>query len=72
MFILFLHRLFGFNSAELFALHRACMLLASNQNLASRKVVIMSDSKVTVSWINGENFGNISLVDMVYDIRSFL
>ena len=60
------------NLAELFVLHKACMFLASNQNLSSRKVVIVSDSKVMVSWIDGENFGNFSLVDMVYDIRSFL
>ena len=60
------------NSAELFALHRACSLLASFPSLASRKVIIASDSKVIVSWINGDNFGSFALVDMVYDLRSFL
>ena len=60
------------NSAEIYAIHRACMLLASATHLPICNVTIVSDSKSVVSWCNGKDFGNIMLVDLVYDIRSFL
>ena len=32
----------------------------------------MSDCKEAVSWVNDDDFGNINLVDFIYDIHSCL
>ena len=48
------------------------MLLASSPYLSNCNVIIVSDSKSAVSWCNRGDFGNINLVDLVYDIRLFL
>ncbi|KAK2655359.1 hypothetical protein Ddye_008411 [Dipteronia dyeriana] len=34
------------------------------------EVIIVNNSKVAVSWYKGDDFGNINLIDLVYDIRS--
>ena len=34
--------------------------------------MIISDSKLVVSWVNGEGFGNFNLVHLIYDILAFL
>ncbi|KAK3204439.1 hypothetical protein Dsin_018485 [Dipteronia sinensis] len=60
------------NEAELRAIEKAAQLCASNSAMVGRDITIVSDSKVTVSWINEEVFGNLSLVDMVYDVSSYL
>ncbi|KAK3219382.1 hypothetical protein Dsin_013352 [Dipteronia sinensis] len=59
-------------SAELMAIHKACCLVASKQDVLNCKVIIASDSKVALSWINDEKFGSLKHVDLVYDIRSYL
>ncbi|KAK3199575.1 hypothetical protein Dsin_022990 [Dipteronia sinensis] len=59
-------------SAELLAILRACDILASDSTLSIRKVIILSDSKVVVSWINDDNFGSINHIEVLYDIRNFL
>ncbi|KAK0608412.1 hypothetical protein LWI29_030312 [Acer saccharum] len=55
--------------AEIIAIHRAVMLISSNQLYSHRRITILSDSKSVVSWINGVGFGNLSHVKLVYDIR---
>ena len=60
------------NSAKVNAILRAYQLIVSKPSLASRNVVIISDSKAAVSWVNGEGFGNLKLVNLVYDIRIFI
>jgi hypothetical protein len=60
------------NSAEVLAIHRACQLISSNVRLASRNIALISDSKTAVSWIKSKDFGNFKLVNLIYDIRSFL
>ena len=37
------------NSAEIYTIHRACLLLASATHLSNRNVTIISDSKSAVS-----------------------
>ena len=32
----------------------------------------MSDSMEAVTWVNDEDFGNLNMVDIIYDIRSCL
>ncbi|KAK1586992.1 hypothetical protein Q3G72_008350 [Acer saccharum] len=54
------------------AIHRACQLVTSNSLLLNRKLIIVSDSKVVVSWINSDHFGSLKHVELVYDIRHFL
>ena len=58
--------------AEILAIHRACDLISSRMRLSNRNITILSDSKSVVSWINGEGFGKLSLVNLIYDIRQFL
>ncbi|KAK3221733.1 hypothetical protein Dsin_008758 [Dipteronia sinensis] len=59
-------------SSEVIAIQRACNLINSKQTLADRNITIISDSKVTVSWVNGNGFGSLNLVNVVYDIRQTL
>ncbi|KAK2648437.1 hypothetical protein Ddye_015926 [Dipteronia dyeriana] len=57
---------------ELSAIYKACILIASCQNLNNRHITIMSDSSTVVSWINEEGFGLLSHVNLLYDIRQVL
>ncbi|KAK3211546.1 hypothetical protein Dsin_016252 [Dipteronia sinensis] len=57
------------NAAEVHAIHKACSLISSHPILRDRCISIVSDSRSAVSWINSDNFGNINLVNLVYDIR---
>ena len=59
-------------SAEIFTIHRACQLVVYNQIFGNRNITIFSDSKSVVSWCNGEDFGNLSLVNLLYNIRQIL
>ncbi|KAK3210686.1 hypothetical protein Dsin_015392 [Dipteronia sinensis] len=60
------------NEAELMAIEKASQLCASNSFMVGRDITIVSDSKVAILWINEEGFKNLSLVNMVYDVRSYL
>ena len=35
-------------------------------------IVIESDSRVAVSWVLDGDYGNLALLDVIYDIRSML
>ncbi|KAK3218921.1 hypothetical protein Dsin_012891 [Dipteronia sinensis] len=59
-------------SSEVIAIQRACNLIIFNQLLADRNITIISDSKAAVSWVNGEGFGSLKLVNVVYVIRQTL
>ena len=59
-------------SAEMYAIHRACQLIAGNISLSHRFITIVSDSKTAVDWIKSSEFGSIQLVHLIYDIRQFL
>jgi ribonuclease HI len=58
--------------AKVLAIHRACELVSTCQFSDDKNITIMSDCKAAVSWINGEGFGNLSLVRLVYDIRQLI
>ncbi|KAK3229133.1 hypothetical protein Dsin_001014 [Dipteronia sinensis] len=60
------------NMAEIKAIQKACALCVSNSSLIRRKIEVISDSKVAVSWVNNGGFGNINHIDTIYDIRSNL
>ncbi|KAK1571626.1 hypothetical protein Q3G72_020344 [Acer saccharum] len=60
------------NDAKLMAIEKAITLCTSNLILHSREIVIVNDSKVVVSWINDDGFGNLNYIDTVYDICSNL
>ena len=64
--------IFDANSAKVYSIHRACQLIASNPQLCNRNVSIVSDSRSEIAWANGDGFGNLILVQLVYDIRDFL
>ena len=59
------------NTAELFAIKKAMELIAG-ANLYNREILVVSDSKVTVSWVNNGDFGNVALVKDIFDIREIL
>ncbi|KAK1587159.1 hypothetical protein Q3G72_010236 [Acer saccharum] len=60
------------NKAEILAVHRACKLISSKQCLMNRYIIIISDSKNAVSWINGDGFGLLDMVNFIFDIRQLL
>ena len=59
-------------TAEIFAIHQACVLCANSPALIGKQITIISDSKGAVSWVNGSSFGSLKHVDVIYDIRNFL
>ena len=59
------------DSAEVYAIPRACQLLVSNQSYSHHNISIISDSSRAVSWINGSDFGNLRLFRLIQDIRRF-
>ena len=59
-------------AAELLAIHKACELFASNNRFHNQIISFVSDSQSVVSWINGEDFGNLRFVKLIYDIRQLL
>ncbi|KAK2655964.1 hypothetical protein Ddye_009016 [Dipteronia dyeriana] len=59
-------------SVEIPAIHRACQLVVDNQIFGNRNISIFSDSKSVVSWCKGEDFGNLRLVNFLYDIRQII
>ncbi|KAK3206963.1 hypothetical protein Dsin_021009 [Dipteronia sinensis] len=62
-----------YNTTEILAIHRALELCISKPELKGRDMVIVSDSKVAVSWVNNrDDFGSLKHVDLIYDIREFM
>ncbi|KAK3199561.1 hypothetical protein Dsin_022976 [Dipteronia sinensis] len=60
------------NTAEIMAIGKACSLCASRMELSGKEIVILSDSKVAVSWIFTEGIGNLDNCEAIYDIRDCL
>ncbi|KAK3220076.1 hypothetical protein Dsin_014046 [Dipteronia sinensis] len=60
------------NTAEIMAIRKACELCVSRSDLADRRVKIVSDSKVAVSWVYNEDFGIVKHVRIIYEIQSVL
>ncbi|KAK3199278.1 hypothetical protein Dsin_022693 [Dipteronia sinensis] len=60
------------STAELLAIQKACFLCVSKASVGRRKICIESDSRVAVSWVKDDDFGNLALVDVIYDICSKL
>ena len=60
------------NSAEILAIHKACSLYDSNSSFIGKDIIIVSVSKVAVSWINNDSFGSLNHLRMIYDIRAML
>ncbi|KAK3213079.1 hypothetical protein Dsin_017785 [Dipteronia sinensis] len=59
-------------AAEMLAIQKAVNLYASKTTFVGRDIVIVSDSKSAVDWVNESGIGHINLVDSIYDIRSKL
>lgn len=59
-------------TAEILAIAKACELCLSKTDLTSRRLVINSDSKAAVSWINSNDLGNIRFTHLFYEIRNSL
>ncbi|KAK2654741.1 hypothetical protein Ddye_014597 [Dipteronia dyeriana] len=60
------------STAELMAIHKACLLYFLKGLLSRRSVLIESDSKVVLSWLKDCDFGNLALMNIIYEIRSML
>ncbi|KAK2643836.1 hypothetical protein Ddye_019031 [Dipteronia dyeriana] len=59
-------------TAEILVIAKACELCISQMELIGRSIVINSDSRAAVSWINNEDLGNINFSHLIYDIRNIL
>ncbi|KAK1550760.1 hypothetical protein Q3G72_024390 [Acer saccharum] len=57
------------NTAEVWAILRATEVCVSNPSLVGREIVIISDYKTAVSWVQDGGFGSINHVNAIYDIR---
>ncbi|KAK0576300.1 hypothetical protein LWI29_015106 [Acer saccharum] len=40
--------------------------------LGGRQITIESDSRVAVAWVNEGDFGNLAMVEVIYEVRSKL
>ncbi|KAK3210490.1 hypothetical protein Dsin_015196 [Dipteronia sinensis] len=58
------------NTTELLAIQKAVDMVMSKPNLGKIRILVVSDSKVAVSWANNVGFGNLKLVNSIYDIRN--
>ncbi|KAK2656852.1 hypothetical protein Ddye_009904 [Dipteronia dyeriana] len=54
------------NLAELWAIHRTVQLCLLNKNLRGRDIYVVSESKIIISWVNGDDFGNVTQVECVF------
>ncbi|KAK1576272.1 hypothetical protein Q3G72_012559 [Acer saccharum] len=59
-------------TTELLAIQKACLLCVSQSSIGGRSICFESESRVAVSWVTDGEFGNLALVDVIYDIRSKL
>ncbi|KAK3219673.1 hypothetical protein Dsin_013643 [Dipteronia sinensis] len=71
LFSVFVGRLHS-NAAEILAIHRVVSMCAQSQVFVGKEIDIVSDSKVTVSWVNSKGFGNLKHIHTIYDIRNSL
>ncbi|KAK3212638.1 hypothetical protein Dsin_017344 [Dipteronia sinensis] len=60
------------NTVEVHTIHKACSLCCTKEELKGRKITIVSDSKVAVSWINNAGIGSLKHIDFIFDIRGML
>ena len=60
------------NTAELWAIKIATELICGNPSLKGRDILVVSNSKVAVSWVNQGDFGNVAQVKTIYQIRESL
>ncbi|KAK2652029.1 hypothetical protein Ddye_011885 [Dipteronia dyeriana] len=73
--VCFFSEYIGFQDAittEIRAIARGCEIIKARPDLAVKRIEIMSDSKIAVSWINNVGFGSITRVQTIYDIRKCL
>ena len=56
------------NTMELWAIKRATELALSNPNMRDRKILVVSDSKMAIAWVNHGDFWNIAQVQTIYEI----
>ncbi|KAK3197913.1 hypothetical protein Dsin_021328 [Dipteronia sinensis] len=60
------------NTIEILVVRKACEICALRRDLINWRVVVDSDSKVVVSWVNNEGFGSLKHVNTIYEIQGIL
>ncbi|KAK3229474.1 hypothetical protein Dsin_001355 [Dipteronia sinensis] len=56
-----------------FCVNRALELCVTKSDLMGRDIVIISDSKMAVSWVNNrDDFRSLKHIDLIYDIKGFI
>ncbi|KAK3188114.1 hypothetical protein Dsin_027675 [Dipteronia sinensis] len=61
------------NTAEILAIHRVSAICASRPDFVGKEIIIASDSKSAVAWVNNvDGIGSFKHVDFIYDIRNYL
>ncbi|KAK3219981.1 hypothetical protein Dsin_013951 [Dipteronia sinensis] len=51
---------------------KACCLCISRAELGRKRIMIVSDSKLVVLWINSDNLGSLKHMQYILDIRGYL
>ncbi|KAK2654451.1 hypothetical protein Ddye_014307 [Dipteronia dyeriana] len=59
-------------TVEIDAIAKACELCASRIELADKRIVIASDSKVAVMWLSSDGMRSITHEQTIVDIRRYL
>ena len=59
-------------SSKLMAIARACSLCASRPELNRKKIVVVSECKLAVAWINSNGVGDWSFLQQILEIRGVI
>ncbi|KAK3228053.1 hypothetical protein Dsin_007915 [Dipteronia sinensis] len=59
-------------TAEVLAIAKAIELCITKQEVRDKEIIFESDSKTSVSWINGGGLGSIDHLQSVFNIRNNL
>ncbi|KAK2662496.1 hypothetical protein Ddye_001070 [Dipteronia dyeriana] len=57
---------------EMMANHKACSFCVAQGSFVGKKIDFVSDSREVVNWLNEEGFGNLNLVNLIYDIQQMI
>ncbi|KAK3220751.1 hypothetical protein Dsin_014721 [Dipteronia sinensis] len=59
-------------SAKILVIDKTCVLFASRLDLSDRNLVVVSDSRVVIKWLNNNGIGSIEHAQTILNIRSNL
>ncbi|KAK2651993.1 hypothetical protein Ddye_011849 [Dipteronia dyeriana] len=60
------------NAVDIWAIGKVVELCQSKPDICGRNMVVVSDSKIVVSWVNKGEFRNLNRADIISNIRDFI